>query len=290
MKGNFVMWKQQFAIALSASFVEDEKEQLRLIKEAGFDGYFPCWSRETDLAPVIEEGNRLGLILQSIHAPFNRVKALWEEDEAAAEDVLNEQLECLRDCARFGAPIMVVHVFIGFKDHTPTEIGIQRYAVLVAEAEKLGVKIAFENTEGEEYLEALMHAFRNSPAVGFCWDTGHELCYNRSRDMLALYGDKLICTHLNDNLGVKDFEGEITYLDDLHLLPFDGITDWDSVAARLDRWGFHGMMTFELTRLSKRDRHENDAYAAMPITDYLAECFKRACRLAAKRRVNQKNA
>jgi hypothetical protein len=47
-------------------------------------------------------------------------------------------------------------------------------------------------------------------------------------------------------------------------------------------------MTFELTVLSKRDRHDNDCYRAMPVTDYLAECFKRACRVAAKRRVNQK--
>ncbi|MBQ8894308.1 MAG: sugar phosphate isomerase/epimerase [Clostridia bacterium] len=284
------MWNQKFALALSKSIVEDEIEQLRLIKEAGFDGYFPCWSRDKDLTPIIEEGNRLGLILQSIHAPFKNVKALWEEDEAAAEDALSEQLECLRDCARFGAPIMVVHVFIGFKDHKPTQIGIQRYSVIVKEAEKLGVKVAFENTEGEEYLEALMLAFRSSPAVGFCWDTGHEMCYNRSRDMLALYGDKLICTHINDNLGIKDFRGEITYRDDLHLLPFDGIADWDDIAARLDKCGFDGIMTFELTRLSKKERHDNDIYAAMTATDYLAECFKRACRVAAKRRVHQKNA
>ncbi|MBQ6824912.1 MAG: sugar phosphate isomerase/epimerase [Clostridia bacterium] len=284
------MWNQKLALALSASIVSDELEQLRLIKEAGFDGYFPCWSREKDLAPVVEEGNRLGLILQSIHAPFKNVKALWEEDEAAAEDALNEQLECLRDCARFGAPIMVVHVFIGFKDHTPTAIGLKRYGVLVKESEKLGVKIAFENTEGEEYLEALMMEFRQSPAVGFCWDTGHEMCYNWSRDMLALYGDKLIATHINDNLGIKDFGGEITYLDDLHLLPFDGVADWDDIAARLDRCGFDDIMTFELTRLSKKNRHDNDIYNAMSPEEYVAECFKRACRVAAKRRVKQKNA
>lgn len=283
------MWNQKIALSLSKSFEESEVEQLRLIKEAGFDGYFPCWDRKKDLAPVIEEGNRLGLILQSIHAPFTKVKDLWGEDEELAQDALNEQLECLRDCARFGAPIMVAHVFIGFKDHTPTQIGIERYGVIVKEAEKLGVKVAFENTEGEEYLEALMLAFRNSPAVGFCWDTGHEMCYNKSRDMLALYGDRLICTHINDNLGIKDFGGEITYLDDLHLLPFDGIADWDDIALRLDRCGFDGIMTFELTRLSKKGRHDNDVYAAMPLTDYLAECFKRACRVAAKRRVKQKN-
>ncbi len=281
------MWKQKFALGLSSQFGVPYIEQLALIKEAGFEGYFPCWEREIDLAPIIEEGDRLGLILQSIHAPFTKVKHLWGADEEAAQDALNEQLECLRDCAKFGAPIMVAHVFIGFKDHTPTPAGIERYGVIVKEAEKLGVKVAFENTEGEEYLEALMKVYRSSPAVGFCWDTGHEMCYNHSKDMLALYGDKLICTHLNDNLGIKDFGGEITYLDDLHLLPFDGIADWEDIARRLDHWGFTGMMTFELNTLSKRGRHDNDCYGKMPLTDYLAECFKRACRVAAKRKLHQ---
>lgn len=282
------MWNQKFAINLMGALDIPLTEQLALVQQAGFDAYFFEWSREQDNAAIVAEGERLGMTLQSIHAPFTLVKHLWGEDEAAAREALNEQLECLRDCAKFGAPIMVAHVFIGFKDHTPTQVGIERYGVLVQEAEKLGVKLAFENTEGEEYLEALMHAFRTSPAVGFCWDSGHEMCYNHSKDMLALYGDKLLCTHLNDNLGIKDFNGEITYLDDLHLLPFDGIADWDDIALRLDRCNFKGIMTFELTVSSKKERHDNDCYKAMPVTDYLAECFKRACRVAAKRRVNQK--
>ena len=105
------------------------------------------------------------------------------------------------------------------------------------------MKIAFENTEGEEYLTALMNAFKNDPSVGFCWDTGHEMCYNHSKDMLSLYGDKLICTHLNDNLGIRNYEGKITYLDDLHLLPFDGIADWDNLAARLKAHNYHDTLT-----------------------------------------------
>lgn len=60
---------------------------------------------------------------------------------------------------------------------------------------------------------------------------------------MALYGDKLIGTHLNDNLGIKDFTGKITWLDDLHLLPFDGIADWDSIVQRLCRYQFEGPLS-----------------------------------------------
>ncbi|MBQ8026498.1 MAG: hypothetical protein IJ261_00110, partial [Clostridia bacterium] len=100
-----------------------------------------------------------------------------------------------------------------------------------------------------------------------------------------IYGDRLIATHLNDNLGIKDFEGKIYWHDDLHLLPFDGIADWDYIAHRLDKCGFDSIMTFELNLSSKPNRHENDIYRKMTIEEYVAECYKRACRVAAKRKI-----
>jgi len=129
----------------------------------------------------------------------------------------------------------------------------------------------------------LLEHFKDNDSVGFCWDSGHEMCYNYSKDLLALYGDKLIATHLNDNLGISNFGGRIYWTDDLHLLPFDGIADWDGIAKRLDRCGFNGIMTFELNIRSKPDRHENDIYTKMTIEEYIAECYKRACRVAVKR-------
>ena len=75
--------------------------------------------------------------------------------------------------------------------------------------------------------------------------------------------------------------GPTTWLDDLHLLPFDGIADWPGIAARLARSGFSGPRTFELNLTSRPGRHENDAYGAMPLRDYLAEAHASARRVAA---------
>ena len=55
---------------------------------------------------------------------------------------------------------------------------------LLERAKELGVNIAFENTEGEPFLEAVMSAFKDYENVGFCLDTGHEMCYNDGKDML----------------------------------------------------------------------------------------------------------
>lgn len=98
--------------------------------------------------------------------------------------------------------------------------------------------------------------------------------------MMKSYGDRIICTHLNDNLGIKDFGGEITFLDDLHLLPYDGAADWNDITERLKKYGFTDVLTFELNKQSKPNRHENDIYDRMPLEEYICEAYKRACRFA----------
>ena len=220
------------------------------------------------------------MIYQSVHAPFVRMNEMWKTGEEATAELI----DCLHACKENGVPIMVAHTFLGFNSHTPNEKGLGNFGKVVHEAENLGVKVAFENTEGEEYLAAVMERFKDSPAVGFCWDTGHEMYYNHSKDMLSLYGDKLIATHINDNLGIRDFDGNITWIDDLHLLPFDGIADWQGIADRLNKCGYDGILTFELNRCSKPDRLENDFYNEMPIDQYLTLAFMRACMVAALRK------
>jgi hypothetical protein len=142
---------------------------------------------------------------------------------------------------------------------------------------------------GGQLVDAAVEYVELSPAelakeypgtVGFCWDTGHEMCYNYSKDMLALYGDLLIATHINDNLGIKDYDGRITYLDDLHLLPFDGVKDWSDFGRRMKKTGYQGELTFELKISNQKNRHENDVYLNMPFEQYLTEAYKRACRVA----------
>jgi sugar phosphate isomerase/epimerase len=98
--------------------------------------------------------------------------------------------------------------------------------------------------------------------------------------MLALYGDRLLCTHLDDNLGISRLDGQIYFTDDLHLLPFDGINDWQSIADRLNRHGYTGELTFEMGRGCAPGRHDKDKYNRMSIEEFLCEVYARACRVA----------
>lgn len=275
------MWKRNLCLGISESFKIPFEEQIKLFKNSGFSAFFCDWYPKK-IGDIARVGKEQGMIFQSVHAPFQKAADFWGEDSEKGALAVDELINCIKDCAKYNVPIMVVHAFIGFEDHTPTQIGLERFGIVIKEAEKNGIKIAFENTEGEEYLFALMEEFKHNDTVGFCWDSGHEMCYNHSKDLLAMFGERLIATHLNDNLGISDYNGNTVWTDDLHLLPLDGIADWEYNTDRLKKCGYDGILTFELTRFSKPERHENDCYMDMPIEQYIAEAYKRACRVAAK--------
>ncbi len=275
------MYKQKLCLALSSCYGISYEEQIKLFKSTGFEGTaIDLSDRSADAYKIAATAKEENMLVSYLHAPFNKSDDMWMDGEIG-DIALAELLDCVETCSRLEIPSMVAHTFIGFdNDNIPTQTGIERYGALAVRAQELGVKLALENTEGDEYLDALMKELSDIPSVAFCWDTGHELCYNYGRDLISLYGDKLAVTHINDNLGIRDFDGKITYIDDLHLLPFDGITDWQSVAKRLVGCGFDGPLSFELSTKSKPGRHENDKYDAMPVERFVAEVYIRACRVA----------
>ena len=206
---------------------------------------------------------------------------MWEAG-CEGEDYTDMLIQCVEDCKRFDIGIMVAHVIIGMDRHFPSALGITRFRRLVEAGEKNGVKIAFENTEGIEYLQAIMDHLGGSDYCCFCWDTGHEQCYNYGEDMMARFGNKLIATHLNDNFGMAD-RNKMTWLDDSHVLPFDGINDWKSIIDRMDKAGYNGIYTMELTRNAKPNKNTHDAYAAWSLEEFLAEALNRMHRMVALR-------
>jgi sugar phosphate isomerase/epimerase len=260
---------------------EPDENLISYIRSAGFDACFTGWSEDASVMDARANAiAKEGLIYQSIHAPFSKAWRIWEEEGEGGDASVAQLIECLRDCKRLNVPIAVVHPIIGMERHQPTELGVRRFAAIIEEAERLGVRVALENLEGEEYLALIMERLGASSAVGFCWDTGHELCYNDSKDMLALYGKKLIATHLNDNMGRTDPTVNITWHDDAHMLPFDGIADWQGIMNRLRRENYQGILTFELKTANNPGRHTHDAYQGWSDEEFYRNAFERAQRVS----------
>ena len=255
-------------------------EQVRMLKDTGFNGFFTPWNREkVSLAEMRTLADSIGMLYQSVHGPTKGVAVIWEPGEEG-DAALRDLCACAEDCGRNGIPIMVSHTYRTFEYREPSREGLDRFRRLADVCGENGVMLALENTEGKYQLRALMDMLKNHEAVGYCWDCGHEMCYDHGEDILGQNGEKLICTHLNDNLGVRDFGGVIGALDDLHLLPFDGIGDWEDIVSRLNDWKYTGPLTFELKKVNHPTRYETDGYILMTMERFFAEAYMRACRVA----------
>lgn len=253
-------------------------EILPVIKAAGFDGVFTDWDRNIDFEPIINVAHKIGLKYQSLHAPFYGMDDVWEDENGELSDkMLGDILGCADTCERYGINLMICHTIIGMEKCTPNELGLERLGKVIEYADKKGVTIAFENTEGLMYLEAVLDRFGHCGNVGFCYDSGHEMCYNAGHDLLKEFGKYLVSTHLNDNLG-QTSPDEITFYDDAHLLPFDGIADWSKIAKDLKALNFNNPLTFELNNKSRPHRTANDIYNKLSLEEYVNEAYKRAAK------------
>ena len=275
------MWKQKLGISLGNGYTLPTPQVVGIVADAGFDAISPEWDPKADLCAIVTAARERGLALQSLHAPFGKAADMWNPDPATHTPALAEVMAALEDGAKYHIPVLVVHTWIGFEyEFQADTLWFGAFDRLVVRARELGIQVAFENTEGQEFLFSLMEHFAGQEAVGFCWDSGHELCYNHSMDLLARYGNRLLVTHLNDNLGISRFDGTTFWTDDLHLLPYDGIADWAGNVARLRQSRKLEYLNFELGLKSKPGRHENDCYGKLSLEEYFAEAYKRACRIA----------
>ncbi|MBR5124646.1 MAG: sugar phosphate isomerase/epimerase [Clostridia bacterium] len=216
---------REIGINLGARTDMDLPTYCAYIRELGFTRVFQCVTTPEKVLKNAEVALAAGLCYDTLHAPFKGImNPIWQEDEEG-ENTLRQLTGCVDLCAEIGAPIAVVHLSAGENSPPPTDVGRGRFIRLVEYATAKGVKIAFENQRKLANLAWTFEEFKDTDAVGFCWDCGHEGCFTPGRRYMPLFGDRLICTHIHDNDGV--------FNSDRHLLPFDGSLDFGYVAEAL---------------------------------------------------------
>ncbi len=257
-------------------------DQPELLKTAGFDSFaFDRVKNGTsELTEVLmKKAEKLDLTCEYIHAPFYGMDDIWHDESGElAEIMLKDLYATIDDCSDFGVKYAVLHAIIGMDNFNPTVLGLERLDDVIDYAVKNDVYLAFENTEGEMYLEAILNRYSDVKNVGFCFDSGHELCYNYGKDILSKYGDSLFVTHLNDNKGMTG--NELTFYDDSHLLPFDGIADWEGIAKRIKSFNYNGTLSFEVISKGRPTRTDNDIYKNLSSQEYVNEAYSKAVNFA----------
>lgn len=257
------------------------EQMIALLRQAGFCAVSPAWSPELDLEVLSACVHANGMTIQSLHAPYRGIPQLWEPDHPQSAEARNSMLRCINLCAQYEIPVLVIHSWQGLQYTFPeTPLDFRVFDQIVQHAQQKGVSIAFENLEGEEYLQALLTRYRNCPHVGFCWDSGHDHAYPHKLDFLKKFGDRLIMTHLNDNRGCRTPDGTARAVDDLHLLPYDGNSDWEENLRRLQTASCQTILNFEIKIRSKSEDPEDLPYTRLTLEEFVHRCARHARKLA----------
>ena len=272
---------ERFGFSLQDSYTLPMPQIIDFLADAGFCAVSPVWQHNGDLEAIVRHAQMHGMTVQSLHGPLRGMPTMWGTDRDAARPLLQDLMQSATDCAKFEIPLLVVHPWNGVNyTFCREQLCFDHFDALVKHAENAGIRIAFENLEGPEFLGELMNRYAGSSTVGFCWDSGHEMCFAPGWDFLSLYGERLIMTHLNDNLGVTDPSGKLQGTDDLHLLPGHGIVDWENAVRRLKAAKSQEILNFELKIRPKGDRCKLDLYSRIPLRQYFQEAYDRACAIA----------
>lgn len=224
-----------------------DEDYIKCMKEVGFNATFTGMIEREQHWQVNEWFAKYDISHDFIHAPFGHINDMWLDREEG-EQMCADLIASIDRCALLNIPICVLHLSSGENPPSITDVGRHRYTELVEYAAKKNVKIAFENLRKLANLAWAMEAFADCEHVGFCWDTGHELCFTPGVEFMPLFGKRLLCTHVHDNRGIR--------FGDDHMLPFDGTLNWNRFAEHIRNSGYNGTLMLEVTSDQKSNLYE----------------------------------
>ncbi len=271
---------------------ENVVRSMRKLHEIGFDTIDLCmcpmqrndfelcedenWERFTE--NIGNEAAKLGMTFAQCHPvyakPFCRRRS--PEDEGCENNeffvkMLDRSLEI---AARLGIPWAVMHPLENSASYDleyNANYNFETFAPYYEKFAPRGLGFAFENMADVDgarrfgvtpsELKMILERFGDRK-VGICWDTGHaNRIFKDVISPLKAVGDRLVCTHIDDNIGVTD----------LHQLPFMGTIPWQKVMKTLKEIDYQGAFIYELST-AKRLPEELKAPAAeyaYKIAEYL---------------------
>ena len=238
------------------------EEQMRIFKAAGFDSFFLSYG-VTDAFERIPYwakcAKQIGIVFEAVHAPSSFVNSVWLGDDglpiykSATEKLID-------DCSDGEVTKLILHTGTD-PSLKPTEQGLAFWRNLESYAKARGVRLCYENANTPLLFEAVASSV--DPFHGVCHDIGHQLCYTPQKDYIRMFGDKILYTHIHDNVG----DGR-----DMHLLPQDGCYNFNSYFEKMQEIQYDGTLNLELSC------YHSESYRNMPFEKFVETSF---CRLQA---------
>lgn len=196
------------------------------------------------IADVQQWLSSAGLELTSVHAPVLEM-SLASADAAEREAALVETERALHLGRRIRFGALVIHLgrprTDAVRGGTNRDAARRSIEALAKSAEPLDVRIAVEVIPNDLCRPAsLAHLFEDgveAANAGICLDTGHARLEGDVADAVETVSGHLIGVDLHDNRGRADD----------HLVPFEGAIDWPAALTTMQKVGYDGPVTFELS-------------------------------------------
>lgn len=217
-------------------------ETIDAIKKAGFKNVFIQWYNsdwECSQEEQLKYTRKQGLNIIFAHLGYQKINCIWEEGDIG-EQLVDRYINDIKVCKENGINVVIMHLSSKFNAPKYNEIGLNRIRKIVNYAKSVGVKIAFENTKIEGYLEYIFNNI-DSDNIGICYDAGHCHAHFKDKFNWELFRDKIFAVHLHDNDGTED----------QHLIPFDGTIEWKEVINNLNNDNYTGPVTLEICYRNK---------------------------------------
>ncbi len=248
-------------------------ETIDAIASSGFKNVFIQWydddykKFEVPQEEQILYSRQKGLNVIFTHLGYRRMNDIWLDNENG-ERLLQKYLKNLDDMKRLGVDLVMMHACVGLDAPEPNRIGLERFRKICEHASELGIKLAFENTKLQGYLEYLMDNI-DLDNIGICFDCGHDHCHFKDAFDFEHFKDKIMCIHIHDNHGESDE----------HLIPGDGTVNFDYVLNGLRKANYSGYFTMELCYRNQ--------YLDMDINDFYKLGYERGLKLMKKYNSNK---
>lgn len=238
----------------------EQKTAIELCARAGYRVLDFCFhDLITYKSPFLDEGWEE--YTQQMIDTAGRCGVAYEQGHANVYDFLNPKADhefhrmvmerCVRASGRMGIPWLVIHPSTDFSAAAvfrESRRGNVEYIRRLAEfAGKYHVGIAVENmwdlhiapkryyADNAEELVDLVDAI-DMENVGICWDLEHaSIMKQDQRKAMELMGKRLKVTHVSDQTGVNN----------IHVMPFQGVTDWKEAMEALADVGYEGNLNYE---------------------------------------------
>lgn len=176
----------------------------------------------------------LNLNIIFAHLGYDKINEIWVNN-SIGDEVVEEYKKDINICKENDIDLVIMHLCTHKNPPEYNEIGLKRIEKIVKFAKQIGVKIAFENTRSQGYLEYVLGNIKDENA-GVCFDIGHYHTHFKDRFNFEFFKNRIFAVHLHDNHG----DGI-----DKHLLPFDGNINWDETIKKLVECNYNGPITIE---------------------------------------------